>query len=561
MTVIGKYLKAITKLADVNSLITAMSFAGESAEYSGARELEAESGVYYKRPLWRAQEVIQAVGGESLHEQSWIVNRVVVDANLVQSGDLFIDIQDKQKTKNKNAALAFERGAVCAVVSEKPKGVPFGAPLIFVKDTNAALSNLAKAARERMKGTVVAITGSVGKSSVKDMLEVMLGAVGNVYTDAYGTGSLLHHYLGLANMPSETNYGVFEISLNECDSISDMAKVVKPDIAVINSIGFAHIGGIEQIKTQPCTNVNEGRQVLQAIARVKAGIFESLPENGVLILNRDMPMSLYIADMAKSRNIKNIFTFSSYVTADVMLRALAMHPEFTDIGMLVDGKKIDCTVSAPGISQIPNSMCAMLVSYIVSGCLHECAAALEHYRPKAGFGVAAKIPLGGNESFILIDQTNEAGVDSFCSAIDDLNRIERKAEERKILVLHDIPELGVSSPDLHISLRSFIVESDIDKVFCCGENVRYLYDALPAGFRGGFAENQSELIELLTGQMQNNDLVMVKGKDALSNIDTVSLLRAKYVEYGVGGMENGKWKIVYPIPYFIPHILYFRWKR
>ena len=461
--------------------------------------------------LWKAEDVVRAVHGRCLHEQTWNANGVSIDSRTIKPGDLFIAIKGLAHDGHDHVAAAIAAGASAAIVARQPSQAPPDAPLIFVDDTMTALQALGHAGRARAKAVIIAVTGSVGKTSTKEMLRMTLGAVGRTYANQ---GSYNNHWgvpLSFANLPPDAEYGVFELGMNHAGELTALSQLAKPDISLITAIEAVHLEFFPSV---------------DAIADAKAEIFNGMDEKGVVILNRDNPYYARLAAAAKNRGIKKIMSFGRESKCDARLIDCAMTSEGCAVNAVIMGTNVHYAIGAPGQHLVQNSLCVLLAASFVSGKAEACAAALAHYKPPKGRGVTAPVNLAEGGKLVLIDDSYNASPASARASIRVLAQIMPAPGGRRILALGDMRELGTTAPALHAALASVIVEAKIDSVFCCGEMMRYLYDALPEAVRGAHAIDSATLAPIVAQNVHAGDVVSVKGSLSMNMALVVTALKA-----------------------------------
>jgi UDP-N-acetylmuramoyl-tripeptide--D-alanyl-D-alanine ligase len=466
-------------------------------------------------PLWQAEDVVRAVRASCLHEQSWTANSVSIDSRTVARGDLFVALQGPAHDGHDHVAAAFTAGAAAAIVARQPSQVPPDAPLIFVDDTFVALQALGRAGRDRAKGKIIAVTGSVGKTSTKEMLRLALGAVGHTYANP---GSLNNHWglpLSLANLPENADYGVFELGMNHAGELAALAIITRPHIALITTIEAAHL---------------EFFASLEAIADAKAEIFQGVNESGVVILNRDNAHFTRLAQAAKSRGIKKIMSFGRDSKSDARMVDCSVTREGSVINATVMGYNVHYSLGAPGLHLAQNSLGALLTASVASTNVDACAGALANYKPPKGRGVTQSLTLADGGGVTLIDESYNASPAAVRAAIEVLGQIIPAAAGHRILVLGDMRELGATSNALHAGLAPAIIEAKIDSVYCCGEMMRYLYDALPENVRGAHTSDSATLAPIVAQAIHADDIVTVKGSLSMNMNHIVTILKALDVE-------------------------------
>ena len=462
-------------------------------------------------PLWTAEEIIRAVRGHCLQEQNWNATGVSIDSRFLVKGDVFIALQGPVHDGHDHVAAAFAAGAAAAIVSRQPAQTPGDSPLIFVEDTFVALQDLGRAGRDRAQGKIIAVTGSVGKTSTKEMLRLSLSAVGKTYANR---GSFNNHWgvpLALASLPADAAYGVFELGMNHAGELAALSALARPDIALITTIEAVHL---------------EFFASTEAIADAKAEIFDGMQETGIVVLNRDNPHSARLASAAKSKGIKKILYFSSTGKSDAQLIDSVPIQAGRSVNALLLGHPISYTLGASGMHLVQNSLGALLTATLASGKAEDCAAALASYTPPKGRGVCTTIHLPQGGRFTLIDESYNASPPSVRAALRVLADTPLAGYGRRIVVLGDMRELGVTTPDLHAALAEDIQNASIDKVFCCGEMMRFLYDALPENLRGVYVQDSATLAPLVAAQIRGDDVVTVKGSNSMKLALVVEAIKA-----------------------------------
>jgi len=460
-------------------------------------------------PLWQAEDVIRAVRGQCLHEQTWGATNVVIDSRTAQVGDLFVALQGPVHDGHDHVAAAIEAGAVAAIVARQPAQTPPDAPLVFVEDTFKALESLGQAGRIRATSNIIAVTGSVGKTSTKEMLRLALAATGETYANE---GSLNNHWgvpLSLARLPATAHYGVFELGMNHAGELTALSKQVRPHVALITNIEAVHL---------------EFFPSLESIADAKAEIFLGIEPQGAAVLNRDNRYYARLAAAAKTRGIKNILSFGRDGKADARLIDLVTEPERSVITAEIQGKRMSFTLGAPGEHLVMNALGALLAAMAANSDVEACANALARYQQPKGRGVIQNLPVSGGE-IVLIDESYNASPVSVGFAARVLGQMMPTAGGRRVLVLGDMRELGDTSPALHAALAKDIAEAKIDSVFCCGPMMRHLFDALPAALRGAHADDSTALAPLVAAAIHAGDIVTVKGSNSMAMVKVVTALR------------------------------------
>lgn len=453
-------------------------------------------------PLWTSMEAAQATGGRS--STVWRAGGVSIDSRSVVPGDLFVALQGPTFDGHVFVADALARGAVAAVVSRPPPGVPGTAPLLTVDETFVALRALGARARGRGLARVCAVTGSVGKTGVKEALRTVLARQG---ATAANEGNLNNQWglpLSLARMPAATAYGVFEMGMNHPGELQPLSSLARPHVAVITTIEAVHKAHFASVED---------------IADAKAEIFTGVEPGGSAILNRDNPQHDRLWAAARRRGIQRIIGFGRNRDAEARLLDATIEADGSRVRADVLGNVLDYRIAAPGSHWVLNSLCVLAAAAALGADVGRAAADLAHVGVPKGRGQRATVRLPRG-SFELIDDSYNASPVAMAAAFEVLGRIAPGPGGRRIAVLGDMLELGDETPALHARLAQPLQANGIDLVFTAGANMAHLAEALPIAMCAGHADDAAHLAPLVTKAVRPGDVVTVKGS-AGSRMGTV----------------------------------------
>ncbi len=445
-------------------------------------------------PLWTAAEAAQATGGRN--SRDWSAEGVSIDSRTVAPGDLFVAIKGPNFDGHEFVAKALEAGAAAALVHRRPAGLPDDAPLLRVPDSLKALTALGRWARGRTKARCLAITGSVGKTSSKEMLRAALSGAASAYA---ATASFNNHWgvpLSLARMPLDSVYGVFEIGMNHPGEIRELVALVRPEVALVTQIAPAHIAFFP-----------DG---LDGIAAAKAEIFEGLQAGGTAVINADAPRSDLLRRKAEARGAK-IVTFGAAAEAGYRLLSLQTIGETTLVRTTLPGGDFAFTLGLPGRHMALNALGVLAAAAAVGVSPEVAAQGLADLSPLKGRGARQAIALPGGGAVTLIDEGYNANPVSIAAALDLLAVATPGAGGRRIAVLGDMLELGSQSPAMHAGLAPAVEAAGTDLLFTCGQDMAALQQALPAALRGSHRSTSAELAPDLLSALKDGDVVLVKG--------------------------------------------------
>ena len=449
-----------------------------------------------KRPLWTVQELLAATGGKLHGVVHGEMNRVSIDSRAIESGDIFVAIKGDKLDGHDFVEGALNAGAGVAIVSHANDAMKAAGALLEVSgDPLQALESMGRAARAWSNGQIIAVTGSVGKTSTKEMLNVALSASGLTHASA---ASFNNHWgvpLTLSRMPRDAAYGVFEIGMNHVGEITPLVKMVRPHIAIVTIVAASHLGNFSS---------------LDEIAQAKAEIFSGLEKNGTAIINRDSPYFEMLATAAKAGGAKTIIGFGKHAQADVRLERVALHPACCCITANVMGEMVTYKLGMAGEHMALNSLAVLATVKAAGADLARAMLALAGAAPAKGRGVQERLIAPGGE-LLLIDESYNANPTSMGAALALLAQAQIGKGGRRIAVLGDMLELGQLGPQLHGELAKAVGEHKADVIYACGPLMRNLWDALPASRQGAYAATSVELNEPLLAQIRPGDAVMIKG--------------------------------------------------
>ncbi|MGI3170768.1 UDP-N-acetylmuramoyl-tripeptide--D-alanyl-D-alanine ligase [Pseudooceanicola sp. C21-150M6] len=451
--------------------------------------------------LWTADEAAAATGGEARGD--WSVTGVSIDTRTLQKGDLFVALS-AARDGHDFVAQALESGAGAALVSRIPEGVAKDAPLLIVPDVLRGLEALGRAARARIDGQVVAVTGSVGKTSTKEMLRVVLGGQRKVHA---AEASYNNHWgvpLTLARMPRDTELAVIEIGMNHPGEIAPLARLARPHVAMITTVASAHLEAFENI---------------EGIAREKASIFSGLMPEGWAIVNGDLPTTPILLEAASAAGAK-VLTFGEKPANHHRLMKIEIVDETTVAEARIWRAKALYKVGAAGRHYAVNALGVLAVVQALGLDRAMACADLARWSPPAGRGLRERLlldPLDERLSFELIDDAFNANPASMAASLEIIaaarprNNLGRHQRGRRIAVLGEMLELGPDEVQMHRGLADLPAMAGIDVVHCVGERMQALYDALPAEKRGRFMKKADDLAATAARLADAGDVVLVKG--------------------------------------------------
>ncbi|MBI3275842.1 MAG: UDP-N-acetylmuramoylalanyl-D-glutamyl-2,6-diaminopimelate--D-alanyl-D-alanine ligase [Methylocystis sp.] len=463
--------------------------------------------------LWSGLGLIGALHARISGGAPRDVGGVSIDTRTLEPGDLFFAIKGDARDGHEFVRAAFEHGAAAAVVDEPHASSLAGlGPLFVVRNVQAALERLGATARERSNAYVAAITGSVGKTSTKDMARLVLTRVGETHASAASYNNQWGVPLSLARMPVQARYGVFEVGMNHPGEITPLARMVKPHIAVVTRVAPVHL---------------EYFASLEAIADAKAEIFSGVVEGGVAIVNRDDETFDRLVQHARASKAEHIFSFGAGEGADARLVAYEAMGQTAEVEADVFGRRLRYRLGAPGRHFAINSLAALAIAQMLVPDVERAAAALADFTPPRGRGRREKLLVDGGEA-TLVDESYNANPTSMRAAFELLAATAPEGSGRRIAVLGDMLELGAGAAQLHADLAPDLEKANVDLLFTAGPLMAHLFYAAPESMRGAHRSNAQELEEVVLGALAGGDVVMIKGSNGSRMSRIVDASRAKF---------------------------------
>ena len=435
--------------------------------------------------LWTSEEAQGATLG--IPSRVFEVSGLSIDTRTLKRGDMFVALKGDNRDGHQFVKAALDAGANAALVSQQPADLAADSALLTVAHTQRALEDLAVAARARSNAKIVAVTGSVGKTTTKEILRLAFGALGATHASAASYNNHWGVPLSLAAMPRETRYGVFEIGMNHFGEIRALVGFARPHVALVTGIAPAHL---------------EFFGTLEAIADAKAEIFEGVVPGGAALVPHDSPFAERLIARAHQTHVARILRFGSSARCDGRLLDYALLAEGAHVKADILGTPVEFRIGAQGKHVAQNAIGALLAVAAAEGDVLNAAAALRQFNALKGRG--ARFSAAGVE---VIDESYNANPASMAAGLALLS----DAKGRRIAVLGDMLELGPQSGAHHAGLLMAIEAARADRVFLCGAHMKSLWEVLPDTRRGAYAASSAELAPLLIRALEHGDTVLVKG--------------------------------------------------
>ena len=444
--------------------------------------------------IWTDEQIREALLVEA--PSGLKCGKVQFNSKDIEKKDLFIALSGK-RDGHEFVVDAIQRGAAAAIVSRYVEGVDKN-KLITVDDTLEALKRLAEYKRHKSKAKFIAITGSVGKTSSKEALKLMLNSYGKTFAN-YGTfNNFLGVPLTLASMPDNTEYVIIEMGMSAPDELNSLSNQVTPDIAVITTISEGHLEFFDSV---------------EKIADAKCEIFKGLDINeGTAIINRDIPTygrCMQNIDMAGLQNIK---TFGINKESDVkFVSHELLDNQLTRLQYDIQGEEIEIVMPIIPVHLAENFAAGFAVIKALKLDLDKAVSAISSFEAMPGRGKIIEVKRGDKKCKIICDYYNsnpqslKASL-TFFAELDNPN---------KIAILGDMGELGEKQVELHKQMVSYIKDSGVTKLFLVGDIMENLKGELPSDIEIHNYSNVEQLINKIDKFIQGGELILIKGSRSI----------------------------------------------
>ena len=440
--------------------------------------------------------IVKEVSGNKNLPSNLSFKQARINSGEVKKNDIFFAIKGKKNDGNQFVRQSFKKKASLAIVNRIQNDLNKKRQ-IKIKNTLKFLTDISKIFRENINTKIIAITGSCGKTTLKELLGNSLKKISKVsispksYNNKYGVP------LSLFNLSQNDDYGVLEVGMDKKGEIDQLSKIIKPDVSVITNINYAHAKNFKNIK---------------AIALAKSEIIHNTKSNGFVILNADDNFFNLHNKIALKKNLKVISFGIKNDKSNVKLIGIKKQGKNFKVEVQLNKSKRYFLLSNNFQNNIYNVLAAIAIMSIYINIFKLNKNIFINFKTPQGRGDFSKIKVN-KKKLNLIDESYNSNPLSLKTAILNYDKINSK-KSKKYLLLGDMLELGNHSKKLHQSIAPIINKTKIDKVFVKGNKATFIFENLLRHKKGRILYSKSQIINLIKNDLNNNDYLMIKASNA-----------------------------------------------
>jgi murE/murF fusion protein len=493
--------KAIFDLKTGDILIVAGKGHEETQEYKKIKKLFSDQKEIIKniriknKTLSRSFKlnILKELSNSNYISSKLKINKASINSKEIKKNNIFFAIKGNNKDGNLFVKEALTRGASLAIVNNQKKSKK----KIVVKDTLKFLTEASSILRENLPSKIISITGSCGKTSLKELTGKCLNKISQTTYSPRSFNNKFGVPLSLFNLKENDDFGIFEIGMDKKGEIDYLSKIINPDVGVITNISYAHIKNFK--------NINQ-------IALAKSEIIKNIKKEGYLILNKDDKFYNFHKKIALKRNLK-ILSFSlKNKSATINLDSISKNKSKYKISININKKKKYFYFNSLFENDLKNLLATITIISIYKD-VHKLDKDIFYdYKAINGRGDLVKVRLF-KKNFYLVDESYNSNPLSLKSALKNFDMIKIN-NAKKHLILGDMLELGKYSKKLHTEIGKSINQTSLKNVNVIGKHVKWTFNTLNKSKRGIIIKKKSEIINLIKNNLNNNDYLMIKGSNS-----------------------------------------------
>ena len=425
-----------------------------------------------------------------------VINNISINSKIIKKNDVFFAIKGKRIDGNRFVSEALKKKSSLAIVNKVNKNYPLSKQ-VKVKNTLSFLTKCSSIFRENINAKIISITGSCGKTTLKEMIGLTLKKISRT---TYSPKSFNNKYgvpLSLFNLNQIDKFGVFEVGMDKKGEINNLTKIIKPDLGIITNISHAHSKNFK--------NINQ-------IAEAKAEIMNNLKKNGSIVLNMDDKFYDYHKNFAYKKKLK-VISFAIYnKTSMIKLVKIKKIKNKYELFINVNSLSVSFYSYNDNKSHVYNILATLASINLFIDIKKLKKNIFLDFKTPNGRGDISKIKLK-NKQFFLVDETYNSNPLSLKTAIENYDKIESK-NYKKYLILGDMLELGKHSVKQHRLISKIVNKTKINHVYVIGKYIKETFKNLKSDKKAKILNNEFGIIDLINKNLNNNDYLMIKGSNS-----------------------------------------------
>lgn len=449
--------------------------------------------------LWNGKEVIGIISGHGFTE--WVATGVSIDTRTLNKGDIFFALPGPSNDGNDFIEEALKKGASCAITN-RPSLINYK-KVIFVNDVYKALVKLAKYSRQRSQAKIIAVTGSSGKTTLKEMISHFLSHCGKTHKSEKSYNNFIGVPLSLVRMPKDSKYAVYEIGMNKKGEISKLANLVKPHIGIVNNVGEAHLGNFLS---------------REDLIKEKLSIIDGITNFGNLIINEKLKINLDYKAI-KNKNL-NISTFGNSKKSDISLRKSFQMNQENVLKIKIGKEFFNYSISLTGEHMALNTLPALLTCILTNNSREKFVEKIKTFENIEGRGNKIKTNFIG-KPLTIINECYNANPSSMAAAIKSFDEISFIPNSRKVFFVGDMLELGKYSQEYHKKIGKILNNSSINIIYAVGNEIKHIWTEICYEKQGKIYTGINKLIPDLKSIFRENDIILLKGSSKVNLIQII----------------------------------------
>lgn len=428
-------------------------------------------------------EIAKSCGGQLFGDANKVVTSIVTDSRQVENGSLFAAIKGERVDGHRFVAQCIDKGAVCVLVEEKPE---IDCDYILVESTLTALKGIAQYYRSLFSIPFISVTGSVGKTSTKEMLYSVLSQKFSVHKTQGNFNNELGVPLTLFKLTQEHDIAVIEMGISDFNEMSRLAKMVQPDVSVITNIGYCHLENLID---------------LDGVLKAKTEVLQYLKDDGKMFFCGDDEKLFTVKEHNGIKTTFYGFSDRNEYRAEIIDTDLQ---KGITCKLYLKSGEIEATVPSVENHMVANALCAAAVGEHFSMTKEEIKRGIENYKT-----VGSRSNVIRKDTITIIDDCYNANPTSVKASVNSL----KKFEGRRVAIIGDMKELGKNERELHFQTGEHINNAGIDEVIAVGELCESLFEG--AKGKGYYYETVEQCITHIKDILKENDTVLVKASHSM----------------------------------------------